>query len=441
MKNRPLITIIGKPNVGKSTLFNRIIGERKSIVSPIEGVTRDRVYGSFEWIGQTYDIIDTGGFIINEDDIINENIKIQLDIARHDADFIIFLVDSKDEITTNDQELAKNLRQLDTPYKLVVNKVDNMKDDNENYRFYDLGLGDPVFISAEHGRNIGQLLDVIESSTPKNNYQNQNDNYINLSITGMPNVGKSSLVNRLINQEKSIVTDIAGTTRDAIDSYIKYYNKTFRLIDTAGIRKRSKLLDEIEYYSIVRSYRAIDESDISVVVVDISKGFNKQDRNIINYVIDKGKGLILVLNKWDLIEKDNSTSKEMLNDIIHIYPSIEYYPSLFISVKNNLRVREVLKFSKQVFDERKKIISTSELNKFLEYITKKYPPPSENGKFLKIKYITQISHSPPLFALYCNFPHLFSINYKRYIENQIRENFGFIGSPIRISFRKKWRNI
>ena len=437
MKNRPLITIIGKPNVGKSTLFNRIIGERKSIVSPIEGVTRDRVYGSFEWIGQTYDIIDTGGFIINEDDIINENIKIQLDIARHDADFIIFLVDSKDEITTNDQELAKNLRQLDTPYKLVVNKVDNMKDDNENYRFYDLGLGDPVFISAEHGRNIGQLLDVIESSTPKNNYQNQNDNYINLSITGMPNVGKSSLVNRLINQEKSIVTDIAGTTRDAIDSYIKYYNKTFRLIDTAGIRKRSKLLDEIEYYSIVRSYRAIDESDISVVVVDISKGFNKQDRNIINYVIDKGKGLILVLNKWDLIEKDNSTSKEMLNDIIHIYPSIEYYPSLFISVKNNLRVREVLKFSKQVFDERKKIISTSELNKFLEYITKKYPPPSENGKFLKIKYITQISHSPPLFALYCNFPHLFSINYKRYIENQIRENFGFIGSPIRISFRKK----
>ena len=437
MKNRPLITIIGKPNVGKSTLFNRIIGERKSIVSPIEGVTRDRVYGSFEWIGQTYDIIDTGGFIINEDDIINENIKIQLDIARHDADFIIFLVDSKDEITTNDQELAKNLRQLDTPYKLVVNKVDNMKDDNENYRFYDLGLGDPVFISAEHGRNIGQLLDVIESSTPKNNYQNQNDNYINLSITGMPNVGKSSLVNRLINQEKSIVTDIAGTTRDAIDSYIKYYNKTFRLIDTAGIRKRSKLLDEIEYYSIVRSYRAIDESDISVVVVDISKGFNKQDRNIINYVIDKGKGLILVLNKWDLIEKDNSTSKEMLNDIIHIYPSIEYYPSLFISVKNNLRVREVLKFSRQVSEERKKIISTSELNKFLEYITKKYPPPSENGKFLKIKYITQISHSPPLFALYCNFPHLFSINYKRYIENQIRENFGFIGSPIRISFRKK----
>lgn len=441
MKNRPLITIIGKPNVGKSTLFNRIIGERKSIVSPIEGVTRDRVFGSFEWIGQTYDIIDTGGFIINEDDIINENIKIQLDIARHDADFIIFLVDSKDEITTNDQELAKNLRQLDTPYKLVVNKVDNMKDDNENYRFYDLGLGDPVFISAEHGRNIGQLLDVIESSTPNNNYQNQNDNYINLSITGMPNVGKSSLVNRLINQEKSIVTDIAGTTRDAIDSYIKYYNKTFRLIDTAGIRKRSKLLDEIEYYSIVRSYRAIDESDISVVVVDISKGFNKQDRNIINYVIDKGKGLILVLNKWDLIEKDNSTSKEMLNDIIHMYPSMEYYPSLFISVKNNLRVREVLKFSKQVFDERKKNISTSELNKFLEYITKKYPPPSENGKFLKIKYITQISHSPPLFALYCNFPHLFSINYKRYIENQIRENFGFIGSPIRISFRKKWRNI
>ena len=437
MKNKPLITIIGKPNVGKSTLFNRIIGEKKSIVSPVEGVTRDRVFGSFDWLGNMYDIIDTGGFIINEDDIINENIKIQLDIARQDADFIIFVVDGKDEITTNDQELAKNLRLLDTPFRLVVNKVDKQDNDNDNYRFYSLGLGEPIFLSAEHGRNIGEILDAIENDVLLPSVQKNNENDISLSITGMPNVGKSSLVNRLLNEQKSIVTNIAGTTRDAIDSYIKYYDENFRIIDKSGIRKRSKLLDEIEYYSIVRSYRAIEESNVSAVVIDISKGFNKQDRNIISYVIDKGKGLILVLNKWDKIEKDGFTLDKIKKDIIHSYPILEYYPMLFISVKNNLRVREVLKYAKDVFYERQKTISTSDLNKFLEKITKKYPPPSENGKFLKIKYITQISQSPPLFALYCNFPHLFPVNYKRYIENQLRSHFGFNGSPIRISFRKK----
>jgi len=437
MRSRPLITIIGKPNVGKSTLFNRIIGEKKSIVSPVEGVTRDRVYGSFDWLGKVYDIIDTGGFVLNENDIINENIKIQLDIAKEEADFIIFMVDSKDEITSNDQELAKNLRKLKSPYQLVINKVDNQKDDSENFRFYDLGLGDPIFISAEHGRNIGDLLDSIESQFPSLSNDEIYNNHINLSITGMPNVGKSSLVNCLINKEKSIVTDIAGTTRDAIDSYIKYFNDDFRLIDTAGIRKRSKLLDEIEYYSTVRSYRAIDESDISAVVIDISKGFNKQDQNIVSYVIDKGKGLLLVLNKWDLIEKDGYTLDNIKQDIIYTFPVLEYYPMLFISVKNNLRVRDVLKFSKEVFYERQRKVQTSDLNKFLEKIIRKYPPPSSNGKFLKIKYITQISSKPPLFALYCNFPHLFPINYKRYIENQLRESFGFIGCPIRISFRKK----
>ena len=437
MRSRPLITIIGKPNVGKSTLFNRIIGEKKSIVSPVEGVTRDRVYGSFDWLGKIYDIIDTGGFVLNENDIINENIKIQLDIAKEEADFIIFMVDSKDEITSNDQELAKNLRKLKSPYQLVINKVDNQKDDSDNFRFYDLGLGDPIFISAEHGRNIGDLLDSIESQFPSLSNDEIYNNHINLSITGMPNVGKSSLVNCLINKEKSIVTDIAGTTRDAIDSYIKYFNDDFRLIDTAGIRKRSKLLDEIEYYSTVRSYRAIDESDISAVVIDISKGFNKQDQNIVSYAIDKGKGLLLVLNKWDLIEKDGYTLDNIKQDIIYTYPMLEYYPMLFISVKNNLRVRDVLKFSKQVFYERQRKIQTSDLNKFLEKIIRKYPPPSSNSKFLKIKYITQISSKPPLFALYCNFPHLFPINYKRYIENQLRESFGFIGCPLRISFRKK----
>ena len=437
MKRKALVTIIGKPNVGKSTLFNRIIGEKKSIVSPVEGVTRDRVYGTYEWLGLKYDIIDTGGFILNEDDIINENIKIQLDIAKDQSDFIIFMVDGKIEITSNDQELAKHIRMLQKPYQLVVNKVDNQKDDLDGYKFYDLGLGEPLFISAEHGRNIGDLLDKIQSSFPLTKDKKDDNKTINLAISGMPNVGKSSLVNCLINEEKSIVTDIAGTTRDAIDSHIKYNKDNFRLIDTAGIRKKSKLLDEIEYYSIVRSFRAIDEADISAVIIDISKGFDKQDRNIINYVIDKGKGLLIVLNKWDLIEKDNYTLKNIKDDIIYSYPMLSNFPMTFISVKNNLRVREVLKYSQKIYYERQRTIKTSDLNDFLEKTVYKYPPPSVNGKFLKIKYITQLAGSPPLFALYCNHPHLFTINYKRYFENQLRENFGFSGVPIRISFRKK----
>ena len=437
MNRKPLITIIGKPNVGKSTLFNRIIGEKKSIVSPVEGVTRDRVYGSYDWLGKMYDIIDTGGFVLNENDIMNQNIKIQLDIAKDESDFIVFIVDGKTEITSNDLELAKNIRKLKKPFQLVVNKVDKKTDDNRNYHYYDLGLGDPIFTSAEHGRNIGDLLDIVAVNVSHEIKDINEEKYINLAIAGMPNVGKSSLVNCITNQQKSIVTNIAGTTRDAIDSYITYYNDEFRLIDTAGIRKKSKLLDDIEYYSSVRSFRAIDESDITAVVIDVSKGLSKQDRNIINYIIDKGKGLLIVLNKWDLIEKDNYTLKNIQDDIIASYPMTAYFPMMFISVKNNLRVRDILKNARKVFYERQRTIKTNDLNKFLEKTVYNYPPPSVNGKFLKIKYITQLAQSPPLFALYCNHPQLFTINYKRYFENQLRKTFGFEGSPIRISFRKK----
>ena len=437
MNRKPLITIIGKPNVGKSTLFNRIIGEKKSIVSPVEGVTRDRVYGTYDWLGKMYDIIDTGGFVLNENDIMNQNIKIQLDIAKDESDFIVFIVDGKTEITSNDLELAKNIRKLKKPFQLVVNKVDKKTDDNRNYHYYDLGLGDPIFTSAEHGRNIGDLLDVVAVNVSHEIKDINEEKYINLAIAGMPNVGKSSLVNCITNQQKSIVTNIAGTTRDAIDSYITYYNDEFRLIDTAGIRKKSKLLDDIEYYSSVRSFRAIDESDITAVVIDVSKGLSKQDRNIINYIIDKGKGLLIVLNKWDLIEKDNYTLKNIQDDIIASYPMTAYFPMMFISVKNNLRVRDILKNARKVFYERQRTIKTNDLNKFLEKTVYNYPPPSVNGKFLKIKYITQLAQSPPLFALYCNHPQLFTINYKRYFENQLRKTFGFEGSPIRISFRKK----
>ena len=437
MKHKPLITIIGKPNVGKSTLFNRIIGEKKSIVSPIEGVTRDRVYGSYEWLGKYYDIIDTGGFMLDEDDVMNKNIKIQLDIAKEESDFIIFLVDGKASITSNDQELAKHIRILEKPYQLVINKVDKQKDDLDNFDYYDLGLEDPIFISAEHGRNIGNLLDKIESFFPNAMDPHIDDNIINFAISGMPNVGKSSIVNCLTKKEKSIVTDIAGTTRDSVDSYINYYKDEFRLIDTAGIRKRSKLLDEIEYYSTVRSFRAINESDVSAVVVDVSKGFDKQDRNIINYVIDKGKGLIIVLNKWDLIEKDTQTMKNFTDEIEYQFKSLSHYPILYISALTKQRVSKVLKIANKVFKSRKLTIKTSLLNKFLQKSVKKQSPPATHGKVINLNYMTQVSAAPHLFVIYTNYPKLITASYKRFIENQLREEFDLLGIPIRISFRKK----
>tara|TARA_Y100001970_G_C14244661_1_gene867250 strand:- start:1861 stop:3174 length:1314 start_codon:yes stop_codon:yes gene_type:complete len=432
------IAILGRPNVGKSTLFNRLVGSRKSIVSPIEGVTRDRIYSSFEWVGHDLNLIDTGGFLPKEKDIMNRHIQEQARVAIEDADLIIFLVDGQSDITSSDRILADMVKKAQSRSILVVNKLDSLSMDNDINIFFELGLGDPIPISASHGRNIGEMLDIIIQNLPNSETQVLNDNSdINLAIVGMPNVGKSSLMNALLQEEKSIVTNIAGTTRDSIDSYIKYFGKNIRIIDTAGLRKRTKVNDDIEFYSAVRTNKVITECDIAILMVDADKGFDKQDKDIIRNIIKLGKGLMIAINKWDLIEKDSFTMDNLIKDIHYSYSATKHFPILFISVKNNLRLQNILDITLKIHDRLTSKVSTSLLNELIQKITRDTPPPAVKGKHLKIKYAAQPRHSPPIFAIFMNHPNLVPISYKRYIENSLRKELDLEGVPIKISFRKK----
>ena len=432
------IAILGRPNVGKSTLFNRLIGSTHSIVSPIEGVTRDRVYGKFEWSGKAYNLIDTGGYLPDTDDKINSNVRLQADIAADEADFLLFLVDGRSEITSSEMNLASIITKLNKPYLLVANKIDDQTHESDVFTYCSLGMNNPYPISAQSGRGVGDLLDKINEMMPNDKSDISEDaDLINLAIVGMPNVGKSSMMNALLKEDKSIVTDIAGTTRDSVDSYINYFNRTIRLIDTAGLRRKSKVIDSIEYYSSVRTNRVIEECDIAAVLIDAKKGFGNQDKDIVRYVIDSGKGLIIVVNKWDLIDKDTDTMKEFIEEMIYRYPGISHYPILFTSVLENKRLFNLLELSIELDGKRKHKIGTSELNLFLEKSYSKYPPPAVKGKNLKIKYGTQVHHSPPIFAFYTNHPELYPVSYKRYLENQLREHFDLKGVSFIISFRKK----
>ncbi len=432
------VAILGRPNVGKSTLFNRLVGSRKSIVSPIEGVTRDRIYSSFEWVGYNLNLIDTGGFLPKENDVMNKHIQEQARVAIKDADLIIFLVDGQSDITSSDRVLSDMVKKAQRESVLVVNKIDSLSmNDNINI-FFELGLGDPIPISASHGRNVGEMLDILVSKLPhldKKEINNKND--INLAIVGMPNVGKSSLMNALLQEEKSIVTNIAGTTRDSVDSYINYFGKSIRIIDTAGLRKRAKVNDDIEFYSAIRTNKVIVECDIAVLMVDADKGFDKQDKDIIRNIIKLGKGLIIAINKWDLIEKDGSTMNDLIKDIHYSYSATKHFPILFISVKNNLRLQNILDTALKIHNRLVTKVSTPSLNELIQKIVKNNPPPAVKGKHLKIKYIAQPRHSPPIFAIFMNHPNLVPISYKRYIENSLRRELDLEGVPIKISFRKK----
>ena len=432
------IAILGRPNVGKSTLFNRLVGSRKSIVSPIEGVTRDRIYSSFEWVGYNLNLIDTGGFLPKENDVMNKHIQEQARVAIKDADLIIFLVDGQSDITSSDRVLSDMVKKAQRESILVINKIDSLSmNDNINI-FFELGLGDPIPISASHGRNVGEMLDILVSKLPhldKKEINNKND--INLAIVGMPNVGKSSLMNALLQEEKSIVTNIAGTTRDSVDSYINYFGKSIRIIDTAGLRKRAKVNDDIEFYSAIRTNKVIVECDIAVLMVDADKGFDKQDKDIIRNIIKLGKGLIIAINKWDLIEKDSSTMNDLIKDIHYSYSATKHFPILFISVKNNLRLQNILDTALKIHNRLVAKVSTPSLNELIQKIVKNNPPPAVKGKHLKIKYIAQPRHSPPIFAIFMNHPNLVPISYKRYIENSLRRELDLEGVPIKISFRKK----
>ena len=432
------IVIIGKPNVGKSTLFNRLIGKKKSIVSPIEGITRDRIYGSFEWLERHFELIDTGGYIPKNNDLLNNEVKFQSEIAKNSSDLILFMVDGNTDISINDQILSSNIKKSNKPCLLVVNKIDNLEQEQDTFKFYDLGIGEPICISSESGRQVGILLDKINDFFNKNNYEHNEINHdLSLAIIGMPNVGKSSFVNKILNEKKSIVSHIAGTTRDSIDSSIRYFNKDIRLIDTAGLRKKSKIVDAIEFYSIVRTSRSIEDCDVAILLIDASKGFHGQDKNIIRTTIDKGKGLIVVINKWDLIEKDTYTMKNFKDDMEYDMAELKNYPIIFISVINNLKLRNVLDESLKVYEKRKQQLKTNHLNEVFQKIINNYPPPSSKGKEIKIKYITQIRKTPPLLGVYSNHPHLISKTYEKYLINKFREHFDFKGVPVNISFRKK----
>ena len=434
----PTIAILGKPNVGKSTLFNRLVGRGHSIVSPEEGVTRDRIYGRFDWQGREFNLIDTGGYIPTSEDIIENHVRLQAEIAAEEADMVIFLVDGRSHITSSDQFLARQIQKSEKPYILAVNKIDELLMEDSTMDFYELGLGDFFTLSAQNNRSVGDMLDGVIAKLPEEDFTDDKvKDCLNLAIIGMPNVGKSSLMNGLLQKEKSIVTPLAGTTRDSIDSFLRYHKKDIRLIDTAGLRKKSKITGDLEFYSTVRTFRVIQDCDVAAVLIDANKGFNNQDKDIIRHVIDSGKGLIIVVNKWDLLKKNTHTQKEFRQDIIDQYPVLGYYPILFISVSHNLRTREILKIALTVFNEKQKKIKTADVNEFIKKAMSYHSPPVTKGKSITIKYGVQVRHSPPIFVFITNQPSAIPAQYKRYLENSIRDHFGFEGVPIKISFREK----
>ena len=433
------VSIVGRPNVGKSTLFNKFLGKRKSIVDSQEGITRDRVYGETIWCGHILNFIDTGGYIPKDLDIFNSEVRKQANEAISESNLILFLVDGKQGITSTDCDLAKAILMTDKPYIFAVNKCDMLDKDNQIHQFHELGLENPFPLSALNGRNSGDLLDLI---VKKLNLKlpvssNKRNDLLKLAIVGMPNVGKSSLTNALLNKNRSIVTSIAGTTRDSIDVPIKWFEKEIVLIDTAGLRKVSKINDQIEYYSSVRTQNAIYRSNIVLVMIDAMKGFTKQDKTIIDEVIFKTKGLIIIVNKWDLIDKNNESMQNFIDEMRYQFKSIDNYPIIFISALTKQRIHKVLETSWAVYNRIIHRLSTKKLNDTLKLIIEKNPPSSAKGKSIRIKYVTQVSREPFVIALYLNYPNIIKTEYKRYLENSFRKHFDLLGISVKLSFRKK----
>jgi GTP-binding protein len=430
-----IVAIVGRPNVGKSTLFNRLVGERVSIEDPTSGVTRDRIYGKSFWNGKEFSIIDTGGIVIKSDDIFQQEIKKQVDLALDEADLILFMVDIQDGITPLDLDIADMLRSHNKPVFLVANKTDNNIVYNDHTEFYQLGV-DTIFpISAKNGFGTGELLDAIVDKLPI--YDKEDLEYPRIAIVGKPNVGKSTILNTLIGEERSIVTPIAGTTRDSIYHLFNKFNFNFYLVDTAGIRKKNRINDNIEFYSITRSIRTIENSDVCLLVIDATEGIGAQDLNILNLINSNKKSVVLVVNKWDLIEKDNKTDKMFRESLMSKLAPQDHIPIIFTSAIKKQRLIQVLEVIQKVYDDRKKRIPTSTLNKIILSEFEKNPPPLNKGKKVKIKYCTQLPTPYPSFVFFCNLPQYVKEPYKRFTENKIREHFGFAGSPVIIYFREK----
>ena len=433
------IAIVGRPNVGKSTFFNRLLKKRKAIVGSEEGITRDRIYGEVQWSGHLLTFIDTGGYIPEDVDVFNSAVRDQALAAVSEADLILFMVDGKDDPTASDKSLASLIRQSGKKVILAVNKCDTLDHDKQAYQFHEFGINPVHPVSALNGRLTGDLLDSVLERLEIESLPEDTDGEegMRVAIVGMPNVGKSSITNSLLQKDQAIVTPIAGTTRDSIDSRLKYYNKLITLVDTAGLRKKSKLDDNIEFYSNVRTRRAIISADVVLVVIDADKGFTKQDKAIADDVINKGKGMAILVNKWDLITKETNTMRDFALEMSLQFKSLSHYPALFISAKTKQRISSILKTAKKIYDLRLTSLGTSDLNKFLQKTLKLQSPPATKGKAINLKYMTQVSSAPHLFVIFTNYPKLISPSYKRFIENQLRENFNLEGVPIRISFRNK----
>ncbi|MDK2984631.1 MAG: GTPase [Clostridia bacterium] len=434
---KPIIAIVGRPNVGKSTLFNRITGGRVAIVDDLPGVTRDRLYRDASWCEHQFTVVDTGGIeFAGKSDKIIEQVKNQADLAIEEADLILFVVDGRQGITPADEDVAEIIRKTNKPVILVVNKIENFDNPSNVYEFYNLGLGEPIAISAEHGHNIGDLLDRVVEILPDIEEEDLED-IIKIAVVGRPNVGKSSLVNKILGQERVIVSDIPGTTRDAIDSFLKRDGKQYILIDTAGIRRKARINLPTERYSVIRSLRAVDRSDVVLVLINATEGVTEQDKKIAGYVHEQGKSVIIAVNKWDLIEKDHATMNKFDEEIRHELGFMQYAPTIYISALTGQRVGKIFDLVDFVAEQATYRVATSLLNEVIRDALAYTPPPTEKGKRLKIFYVTQSGTKPPSFVLFVNDKKLLHFSYKRYIENQLRQAFGFEGNPLRIIVRER----
>ncbi len=432
-----IVAIVGRPNVGKSTLFNRFVEKRKAIMDNESGVTRDRQYGYAEWIGKYFTVIDTGGYVEGSDDIFESAIRTQVKQALNEASVILFVVDAIDGLTDMDKEFAKIIRELDKPVMVVANKSDTHERAYSTAEFYALGMGDIYPISSASGSGTGDLLDVVVTHFEDEGIEDPDEGTPRIAILGRPNVGKSSFLNVLIGVERSIVTDVAGTTRDAINTHYTMFGKDFILTDTAGLRKKSSKKDDIEFYSVLRSIQALQDSDVCIVMVDATRGLEGQDLSIINLANKYKKGILIMVNKWDLIVKDSKTMDGIKKDILEKLGPLDFIPVIFTSVTEKQRIFQAMELAIEVYENKFRKVATSALNNAMLKEIEKYPPPALKGKHVKIKYITQLPTKTPSFAFFCNLPQYIKAPYERYLENKLREHFSFSGVPINLFFRQK----
>ncbi|MBE7629928.1 ribosome biogenesis GTPase Der [Tenacibaculum piscium] len=432
-----IVAIVGRPNVGKSTLFNRLVQRREAIVDSVSGVTRDRHYGKSEWNGKEFSVIDTGGYVVGSDDIFEEEIRKQVQLAIEEADIIIFVVDVEQGITPMDAEVAKILRQVKKPIIMAVNKVDNAMRDADAVEFYNLGLGGYHTISSINGSGTGELLDAVAEEIPVEEEEEEENELPRFAIVGRPNAGKSSFINALIGEDRNIVTNIAGTTRDSIDTKYNRFGFEFNLVDTAGIRKKSKVKEDLEFYSVMRAVRAIEHCDVAVLVVDATRDFEGQDEKIFWLAEKNKKGVVILVNKWDLVEKETNTMRDFEAQIRRKIAPFTDVPIVFTSVLTKQRIFKAIETAVEVFENRKRRIQTSKLNETMLEILEQNPPPAIKGKYIKIKYCMQLPTYTPQFAFFANLPQYVRDPYRRYLENQLRQHYNFNGVPIIIYFRQK----